>query len=225
MATPLRVLLVEDMEDDAALVVRELRRGGYEPTYERVDTGPAMKAALDKQPWDIVISDHNMPNFSSLGALRLLQSTGLDIPFIIASAVIGEDVAVAAMRSGAQDYVLKANLGRLPAAVERELQEAEVRRARRRAEQEERRLLQELQEQHQQLEQRVRELTALNRLFQQHLSERSAGVQGYKEVLDGLQRVQKEINALVDRAKSQALPELQDVANLDPGSGGAPQHR
>ena len=134
MGIPLRVLNIEDSEDDTALVVRELRRGSYEPTFERVDTAAAMKAALDKQTWDIVISDHNMPHFSSLAALALLKENGLDLPFIIVSGTIGEDIAVTAMKAGAHDYIMKDNLTRLNPAIERELREAEVRRERKRAE-------------------------------------------------------------------------------------------
>src|SRR5215210_161956 len=135
MGGPLRVLLVEDSEDDALLLIRSLRRGGYDPTWERVDTAAAMEAALDGRDWDLVISDHGMPEFSSSAALELLKRRDLvDLPFIIVSGQIGEDAAVAAMRAGAHDYLMKDNLARLNSAIERELREAEVRRERRRAE-------------------------------------------------------------------------------------------
>ena len=133
MSTPLRVLVVEDSEDDALLLLRELRRGGYKPTHERVDTAADMEAALEKRDWDLVISDHSMPTFSSSAALELLQRKGLDLPFIIVSGKIGEDVAVAAMKAGAHDYIMKDNLARLNTAIDRELGEAEERRERRRA--------------------------------------------------------------------------------------------
>jgi two-component system, NarL family, sensor histidine kinase UhpB len=137
MGAPLTVLLIEDSEDDALLLLRELRRGGYEPTSRRVDTAAGMEAALDERAWDIVISDHSMPSFSSLAALKLLRDRGFaDLPFIIVSGQIGEDVAVAAMRAGAQDYLMKDSLARLTSAIERELREAEIRRERRRAEEE-----------------------------------------------------------------------------------------
>ncbi|MGH3089808.1 MAG: PAS domain S-box protein [Rubrobacteraceae bacterium] len=130
----LRVLLVEDSEDDALLLARELKRGGYEPDLERVYTAPAMEEALDRREWDIVISDHSMPAFSSSMALELLRRKGrADMPFVIVSGKIGEDAAVAAMRAGAHDYVMKDNLARLNTAIERELREAENRRERRRA--------------------------------------------------------------------------------------------
>ena len=134
MSTPLRVLIVEDSEDDALLILRELRRGDYDPTFERVDTPDALNAALAGQTWDVVIADYSMPRFSGLDALRLLQESRLDLPFIVVSGTIGEDVAVAAMKAGAHDYVMKDNLARLVPAVRRELREAETRLARKQAE-------------------------------------------------------------------------------------------
>src|ERR687895_2474285 len=135
MGMPLKVLLVEDSEDDALLLVRMLRRGGYDPAWERVDTAVAMEAALDGRRWDLIISDHSMPAFSSLAALDLLRAKGfVDLPFIIVSGRIGEDAAVSAMKAGAHDYIMKDNLARLNSAIERELREAEVRRRRREAE-------------------------------------------------------------------------------------------
>ncbi|MFQ5956966.1 MAG: HD domain-containing phosphohydrolase [Candidatus Brocadiales bacterium] len=136
MGKPLRVLIVEDSEDDAELVRHELRRSGYDPTFERIDTPKAMNAALDRQTWDIILSDYVMPHFSGLAALELLQKKGLDLPFIVVSGKIGEETAVAAMRAGAHDYIMKGNLARLVPAIERELVEAEVRRKRKRAEEE-----------------------------------------------------------------------------------------
>jgi signal transduction histidine kinase len=127
MAKPIRVLIVEDSENDALLIVRELQRSGYEVTFERVDTGPAMSSALTGASWDIILSDYAMPGFSGLAALRLAEEQAPAVPFILVSGVIGEDIAVEAMRLGAHDYVLKNNLARLAPAVERELRDAEVR--------------------------------------------------------------------------------------------------
>jgi PAS domain S-box-containing protein/diguanylate cyclase (GGDEF)-like protein len=124
----LRVLLVEDCEEDALLLMRELRRTGYKLLLERVETAAAMQQQLVEQEWDMVISDYSLPKFSAPEALKLLQETGLDLPFIIVSGYIGEDAAVAAMKAGAHDYVMKDNLARLIPAVERELREAAVRR-------------------------------------------------------------------------------------------------
>jgi signal transduction histidine kinase/FixJ family two-component response regulator len=138
--TLLRVLLVEDSDNDAELILRALREGGYQPRDRRVDTPGGMAEALDGAAWDVVLADYKLPGFSGLAALRLVQERRLDVPFILVSGVIGEDVAVEAMRAGAHDYVMKRNLARLPAAIARELGEAEVRRERRRAEEALRRL-------------------------------------------------------------------------------------
>jgi len=134
MAQSLRMLIVEDCEDDAILLVRELERGGYALTWERVQTTEAMRTALRKQAWDVIIADYSMPEFDAPSALALLQQTGFDLPFIVVSGTIGEDVAVAMMRNGAHDYIMKDNLTRLVPAVERELREAHERRKRREAE-------------------------------------------------------------------------------------------
>ena len=134
MKQPLRILIVEDSKDDAFLLVRELRRAGYEPIHERVDTPEAMSKALGQGNWDIVVSDHTMPRFDSFKALAMLKERGLDIPFIIVSGAIDEEAAVAAMKAGAHDYVRKGNSARLMPAIDRELREAQVRRKHKQAE-------------------------------------------------------------------------------------------
>jgi len=128
MGTPLRVLIVEDSEEDTLLIVRELKRGGFDPIHERVETAESMKAALSTKAWDLILADYSMPHFSGLEALKLFKASGLDLPFIIVSGSIGEDVAVEAMKSGAHDYLMKSNLTRLIPAIQQELREAEVRR-------------------------------------------------------------------------------------------------
>src|SRR6266478_2664011 len=133
MADTLRVLIVEDSEDDAFLIMRELRRGEFEPQFERVETAEAMGAALARQPWDLIISDYSIPSFGGRAALALYQKTGLDIPFITMSGVIGEETAVEMMKAGAHDYVMKGNLARLVPAVKRELQAAQERLERKQA--------------------------------------------------------------------------------------------
>jgi PAS domain S-box-containing protein len=130
MKTPIRVLIIEDSEDDKELLLRELARGGYNPEYECLETGEALNKALDKQSWDIILSDYAMPKFDGPTALKMVKARGLDIPFILISGTIGEDIAVAAMKSGAQDYIMKGKMARLVPAIERELKEAEVRRQR-----------------------------------------------------------------------------------------------
>jgi diguanylate cyclase (GGDEF)-like protein len=130
---PLRALIVEDSEDDTALLLRELRRGGYDPSHIRVETAETMSAELSTRAWDIVFSDFSMPHFNAFEALTLLRDTGIDLPFIIVSGTIGEDRAVTAMKAGAHDYILKGNLKRLVPAVERELREARIRQEHRQA--------------------------------------------------------------------------------------------
>lgn len=134
MKKPLRVLIVEDVADDADLVDRQLRQAGYATATRRVQDAEGMRAALEGDQWDLVVSDYSMPQFDAPSALRLLRQSGRDIPFIVVSGSIGEDVAVAMMKAGAHDYVLKDNLTRFASAVERELQEAENRRERKLAE-------------------------------------------------------------------------------------------
>jgi PAS domain S-box-containing protein len=134
MNTPVRVLLVEDSPDDAELLLRELRRRGYEPSHRRIDSAQALVEALDSQEWDVILCDYTMRGFTGTQALSLVRSRGLDVPFIFVSGTIGEETAVAAMKAGAHDYVVKDNLTRLVPAIERELREAEVRRDRARAE-------------------------------------------------------------------------------------------
>jgi CheY-like chemotaxis protein len=131
MGKPLRLLMVEDSPLDAELLVSELKRCGYDLTYERVDTKDAMRAALDGDAtWDLVLSDYSMPTFSAPEALRVLQATRHEVPFIIVSGTVGEETAVAALKAGADDFLLKDRLARLAPAIERELQEAAERRER-----------------------------------------------------------------------------------------------
>jgi len=127
------VLIIEDSADDAFLLLRELRRGGYELQSEQVDSPTALNRALDSQSWDLVLSDHAMPGFSALAALDILKARRFDLPFIIVSGNMSEEVAVTAMKAGANDFFVKGNLTRLVPAIERELSEAEVRRAQRRS--------------------------------------------------------------------------------------------
>ncbi len=134
MADTLQVLIVEDSEDDAFLIMRELRRGGFDPQFERVETADSMSSALASHGWDLIISDYSIPAFGGRAALALYQRKGLDIPFITMSGVIGEETAVEMMKAGAHDYVMKGNLARLVPAVKRELQAAQERRERRQAE-------------------------------------------------------------------------------------------
>ncbi len=134
MNDTLRVLFVEDREDDTLLQIRELRRAGWGIISRRVETEADLRRALAEVEWDIVLSDYAMPQFNGLDALRVVQEGGRDIPFILLSGTVGEEVAVQSMRAGAADYLLKSSLTRLAPAVRRELREAASRRRRRHAE-------------------------------------------------------------------------------------------
>ena len=131
---PINLLFVEDVEDDAMLILRELQLGGLDVRYRRVDSQPTLMAALTDAKWDVVITDHNMPGFDSAAALETVHQHDPDLPVIIVSGSIGEEVAVEAMRLGAKDYIMKDNLRRLLPAIRRELDDAGARQARRRAE-------------------------------------------------------------------------------------------
>jgi signal transduction histidine kinase len=127
---PLRVLLVEDSPDDADLLILTLQRGGYDLTVHRVETAKEMSEALNSQRWDVVLSDYSLPTFSAPDALATLQREGQDLPFIIVSGTVGEEVAVTALRAGAHDFLIKGNLARLIPALERSLREVSERRER-----------------------------------------------------------------------------------------------
>jgi two-component system, OmpR family, sensor histidine kinase VicK len=155
----LRLLLIEDSADDAELLLFELQHAGYDVSYTRVETAVAMQAALKQQAWDIVLSDYSMPLFSGEAALKILQQSGSDIPFIVVSGAIGEESAVEIMRAGAHDYVMKDKPQRLIPAIQREMREAAERRARREAEKQRTQLQAELRQYADKLEQMVEERT------------------------------------------------------------------
>jgi two-component system, cell cycle sensor histidine kinase and response regulator CckA len=128
MPNPLRVLIVEDSVDDTFFIVRELQRGGYNVDFERVETPAGMQTALKSRTWDLVISDFSMPMFGGAAALSLYQQSGQDVPFILVSGTMGEDIAVEMLKAGAHHYVMKDNLSKLVPAVGRELIASEQRR-------------------------------------------------------------------------------------------------
>jgi PAS domain S-box-containing protein len=193
MGIPLNILVVEDSEDDAILSLREIKRGGYDPFHRRVETAEDMRAAIAERPWDVVISDFIMPQFSGLAALDLLKQSGLDIPFIIVSGKIGEDIAVEAMKAGAHDYILKGNLPRLVPAVERELREAETRAARRAAEDELERHQEHLEEL---VEERTNELKRTNEHLHREISDRKIAEEALRKAIK---------RAKEEKAKSEAI--------------------
>jgi len=165
----LQILLIEDSADDAAMVETELRRAGYVPACRRIETSEALSYALERQQWDLVIADYRLPRFDGLAALAMVRAKGLDLPFIIVSGYITEETAVAAMKAGAHDYVMKDKLARLGPAVARELREAVVRRERRRAEEALRRVYGELE---MRVEERTAELKTANAKLQAASAER-----------------------------------------------------
>lgn len=128
MTDVIKVLIVEDSENDAELLMRQLRKGGYSPQCSVVETAESFKKALEYEPWDLILCDYKMPNFSAPAALKIIQGMNFDIPFLVVSGTIGEDTAVEVMKAGAHDYLMKDKLTRLPAAVERELRDAKNRR-------------------------------------------------------------------------------------------------
>ena len=221
MGTPLRVLLVEDSEDDAFLLLRELQRGGYEVTFERVDTPTAMKAAIAEQTWDIVICDYSMPTFSAPAALKQVKESGLDLPFIIVSGTIGEDTAVAAMKAGAHDYIIKGNLARLIPAVARELREAQVRRERKQAEEQIKASLQEkevlLKEIHHRVKNNLQIISSLLNLQAEYLKDNQA-LEVFKDSqnrIESMALIHEKLYQSQDLAKINFADYIQDlVTNL-----------
>ena len=130
----LRVLMVEDSENDALLLIRVLKKGGYHSVYERVETATAMKKALQEMPWDIVLCDYSLPKFNALSAIALLKEATIDIPLIVVTGTVGEEAAIECMRRGAKDYIMKSKMARLCPAIARELKEAKARRKQKQAE-------------------------------------------------------------------------------------------
>jgi PAS domain S-box-containing protein len=181
---PLRLVLIEDSEDDALLLMLELRQGGFDLDFVRVETPEELESALEAKTWDAVIADYNLPAFSGLDALRIIQARGLDLPFILVSGVIGEEKAVDAMKAGAHDFIVKGNYTRLAPALERELRDAEVRRERRQT-------VENLHRAHDELEIRVQERTAelarYNEALRTEMSERKRSEDALRESEEQLQ--------------------------------------
>src|SRR5688572_26372444 len=136
MSAYLQILLIEDSEEDAYLLLREIQHGGYQVEWERVETAEAMQSALTRRKWDLIICDFSLPTFNAPNALALLKKTNIDLPFIIVSGTIGEESAVNALKAGAHDFIIKGNFARLLPAIQRELKDAAIRRERRERERE-----------------------------------------------------------------------------------------
>lgn len=173
----LKILIIEDFEDDVLLILRQLNKGGYDVEYERAETAERMRILLKEKEWDIVFSDYNMPRFSVQEALSILKESYIDIPFIVISGIIGEDIAVETMKSGAHDYIMKNNLNRLVPAVERELKESENRAIRRNIEEKQR--------------QTEKQLLKLNRIYAllSHINQAIVRIHDTNKFLDEVTRI------------------------------------
>jgi DNA-binding NtrC family response regulator len=128
MSSMLRVLIVDDSDSDTNLIISKLRSEGYEPEWKRVDTSEAMKEALEHKKWDVILCDYKMPLFSVHAALKIVRDENIDIPFILVSGAIGENTAMAAIKSGAHNYVMKGNLSKLATTIEKEISKAKKHR-------------------------------------------------------------------------------------------------
>jgi DNA-binding NtrC family response regulator len=204
MASALKIIIVDDSEDDAEFIQEEVKKAGYELTATRVDSADALQSALAQGDWDLVLSDHSMPGFSASAALRVLEGSGLDIPFIIVSGAIGEELAVALMRLGAHDFIMKDRLGRLVPAIARELQEAQVRRDLKDAQVVQRTLLIRIQEDKEELERKVREMNALNQHFGQHVEVLEQAANTQQELIQGLTLLIEQASEI--KAQVETLP-------------------
>lgn len=204
----LRLIIVDDSEDDAEFIQLEIKKAGYELTVIRVESADALQAALTQQDWDLVLSDNSMPGFSASAALRVLQGTGKDIPFIIVSGAIGEELAVALMRLGAHDFIMKDKLGRLVPAIERELEEAEVRRNYKKAQDVQRTLLLRVQEDKEDLERKINELSALNRLFGEHMDVMAQIESAQQALVEGLAGLIQQATELKDQVESLPISDM-----------------
>ena len=211
MANVLDMIMVEDSEDDAHFIQEELEKAGYEVNAVRVDTASGLQSVLMQRNWHVILCDHSMPGFSAPAALRTLHESGLDIPFIIVSGIIGDELAVSLMRAGAHDFVMKDRLGRLVPAIEREMGEAYTRKKYQQATEEQRELSRRVEAEHAQLEQKIIELGALNRLFQQHMTEMDQAETEQQAILKRLGNLI--LKSVEDRHKdgrfSQALPSFE----------------
>ncbi len=196
MVKILRLLLIEDSEDDALLAIEQLRKEGYAPDALRVDTPEALKAALARDGWDAVIADYNLPSFTGIDALRLIQEKGIDVPLIMVSGAIGEEQAVEAMKAGFHDFIIKRHLPRLAQVLERELREVGVRRERREA-------VDSLHRAHAELEQRViertAELQAANTRLRLEIRERNHAEEALRRSEEQLQAMNKDLERKVEQ--------------------------
>ena len=192
MAKTLRLLLIEDSEDDALLTVEALRQGGFDLNFSRVDTPKDLEAALDDDGWDAVIADYNLPSFTGIDALRIIQAKGMDLPLLLVTGAIGEELAAEAMKAGFHDFIIKGHYSRLAQALERELREVVVRRERSWA-------VEGLRQAYAELEQRVSERTAELQVANIALSQSKEQLQTLNDELE--QRVERRTRELQETQK------------------------
>jgi signal transduction histidine kinase len=200
MKNPIRVLIIEDNDNDAKLEIEELRRGGYDILFEQIETRKALIEALKIKTWDFIISDYSMPQFNGLEALAELNETGMDIPFILISGTVGEETAVEIMKAGARDYIMKDNLSRLIPAFDRELREAEVRRQKRKADEDLKTSIQDLKKQN-------AEYQLLNLEYLQQNDELT-------ESIDQIKKMNTELIIAKNRAEESDLLKTTFLANM-----------
>ena len=204
MADVLKIIMVEDSEDDADFIREEIEMAGYQLTGLRVDSADALQAALMQKDWDLILSDHSMPGFSALAALSIVHETGIDIPFLVVSGLIFEELAVSVLRAGAHDFVMKDCLGQLVPAIERELEDAYTRRQNRLAREEQHKLSCPNGEEHAKLEEDAFELGALNRLFREQMAELDQAETEHQTFLKRLGGMI--LSSVADRHRSGRLP-------------------
>lgn len=205
MENTLRLLMVEDSEDDAALLLRQLELNGYTVIPSRVENAADFTAALARGEWDAIIADYHLPQFDAVAALRLMQDAGLDLPFLIFSGAIGEQTAVDAMKAGAHDYIMKNSPARLIPAIEREIREAAMRRDRRQAETN-------LKASHEQLRQLAAKLQESRELERAHIAREVHDELG--QILTGLKIDIRRLATELQRACPNLLPRTDEMMAL-----------
>jgi PAS domain S-box-containing protein len=202
MTQSLRLLLIEDVEDDALLLVRELRKGGIDPDYTRVETAEELEAALAGGRWDAVFSDYNLPAFTGLDALRIVRERGMDLPFILVSGVMGEETAVEALQAGAHDYLMKGRYARLVPALERALRDVALHRERRQTAEELTRHREHLEEL---VQQRTEELEAANEELQAQSEELISSMEELQRVEQELRESEEQLRLMVEGVQDYAI--------------------
>ena len=195
MGRTLRLLIIEDVEDHALLIVRELRKGGFDPAFERVETLQELEAALESGTWDAIISDFNLPSFNGFEALRTMQEKGLDLPFLLVSGAIGEEKAAEMMKAGAHDYIRKGNYARLAATLERELLNKNIRHERQQSAEELTRHREHLEEL---VQERTTQLVKANEALQSEIDERKRAEEALRRATQEREQTLLKLEAVLE---------------------------